>query len=63
MPTINLITGPTYLLNYGVSTAEKIDYARLRREIAATTQTLLDLSRVPFDALRAVPPRTRAAAP
>ncbi|KGW34483.1 zinc-binding metallopeptidase family protein [Burkholderia pseudomallei] len=62
VPTINLITGPTYLLNYGVSTAEKIDYARLRREIAATTQMLLDLSRVPFDALRAVPPRTRAAA-
>ncbi|KGS88556.1 hypothetical protein X947_6228 [Burkholderia pseudomallei MSHR7334] len=63
VPTINLITGPTYLLNYGVSTAEKIDYARLRREIAATTQTLLDLSRVPFDALRAVPPQMRAAAP
>ncbi|KGR98487.1 hypothetical protein X948_4104 [Burkholderia pseudomallei MSHR5608] len=63
VPTINLITGPTYLLNYGVSTAEKIDYARLRRDIAATTQTLLDLSRVPFDALRAVPPRMRAAAP
>lgn len=63
VPTINLITGPTYLLNYGVSTAEKIDYARLRREIAATTQMLLDLSRVPFDALRAVPPRMRAAAP
>ncbi|NOK47903.1 PA domain protein [Burkholderia thailandensis] len=63
VPTINLITGPTYLLDYGVTTADKIDYARLRREIAATTQALLDLSRVPFAALRAVQLAMRAAAP
>ncbi|AIO65619.1 PA domain protein [Burkholderia oklahomensis] len=63
VPTINFITGPTYLLNYGVTTADKIDYARLRREIAATTQTLLDLSRVPFSELRAVQPGMRAATP
>lgn len=44
-----------------MTTAEKIDYVRLRREIAATTQTLLDLSRVPFSELRAVRPGMRAA--
>lgn len=53
LPTINYITGPYYLLNIGVSTADKVDYDRIHRETAAFTQLLLDLSRVSFADLRA----------
>ena len=28
MPTSNYITGPTYLLNWGITTADKVDYRR-----------------------------------
>lgn len=52
VPTINYISGPTYLLHWGVTTADKVDYARMRRETAAFTQMLLDLSRVPMAELR-----------
>lgn len=52
IPTINYITGPNYLLNYGVTTTDKVDFARLQRETAAFTQLLLDLSRVPYADLR-----------
>lgn len=46
IPTGNYITGPAYLLNYGVTTADKIDFNRMRQETIAFTQMLLDLSRV-----------------
>ncbi|MGK5049347.1 PA domain protein [Janthinobacterium sp. GB4P2] len=52
IPTINYITGPTYLLNYGMLTTDKVDFQRLHRETVAFTQLLLDLSRVPYDELR-----------
>jgi hypothetical protein len=51
IPTANYITGPTYLLNWGVTTADKVDYDRMRRETIAFTQMLLDLSRVPASEL------------
>ncbi|MDB5988493.1 MAG: hypothetical protein JWR16_3546 [Nevskia sp.] len=47
IPTANYITGPAYLLNWGVTTADKVDYDRMRREAIAFTQMQLDLSRVP----------------
>lgn len=53
LPTINYITGPYYLLSWGLTTADKVDYGRLHRETVAFTQMLLDLSRVPFAELRA----------
>ena len=48
IPTANYITGPTYLLNWGVTTADKIDFDRMRREMIATAQMQLDLSRIPM---------------
>jgi peptidase M28-like protein len=56
IPTANYITGPYYLLNWGVSTADKVDYERMRRETVAFTQMLLELSRVPAEDLRKVEP-------
>ncbi|WP_420814283.1 PA domain protein [Labilithrix luteola] len=50
--TANYITGPTYLLNWGITTADKVDYARMRREAVSFTQMLLDLSRIPASSLR-----------
>lgn len=54
IPTINYISGPYYLLDWGphVSTADKVDFARLHRETVAFTQMLLDLSRITLPALR-----------
>lgn len=52
IPTVNYISGPTYLLHWGVSTADKTDYERMRRESISLTQMLLDLSRIPFNELR-----------
>jgi len=46
IPTANYITGPYYLLNWGVTTADKIDFTRMRNEMVAFTQMQLDLSRV-----------------
>jgi hypothetical protein len=51
IPTANYITGPTYLLNWGVSTADKIDFDRMRREMIATAQMQLDLSAIPMSDL------------
>jgi hypothetical protein len=45
--TMNYITGPTYLLNWGIPTLHKCDIARMRREAISFTQMALDLSRVP----------------
>jgi hypothetical protein len=47
IPTTNYITGPSYLLNWGIPTMDKLDIARMRREAISFTQMLLDLSRVP----------------
>lgn len=54
LPTINYITGPHYLLDWGpaVTTADKIDFERMHRETVGFTQLLLDLARIPFDTLR-----------
>jgi hypothetical protein len=52
IPSINFISGPSYLLRWGVSTADKTDYERMRRESISSTQMLLELSRVPVDELR-----------
>jgi hypothetical protein len=48
----NYITGPSYLLNWGIPTMDQLDLARMRREAIAFTQMLLDLSRVPAGRLR-----------
>jgi hypothetical protein len=50
--TVNYISGPAYLLHWGVSTADKIDYERMRRESISFTQMLLELSRIPVNELR-----------
>jgi hypothetical protein len=52
VPTVNYISGPSYLLHWGVSTADKVDYERMRRESISFTQMLLDLSRIPVNELR-----------
>ena len=52
IPTTNYITGPSYLLNWGIATMDKLDVARMRREAIAFTQLVLDLSRVPRSRLR-----------
>ena len=46
IPTANYITGPTFLLNWGLTTADKIDFDRMRREMVAFAQMQLDLSRI-----------------
>jgi hypothetical protein len=43
--TMNYITGPTYLLNWGIPTLNKCDINRMRREAISFTQMALDLSR------------------
>jgi hypothetical protein len=52
LPTANYITGPTYLLNWGIPTVDKLDVALMRREAIAFTEMLLALSRVPKAKLR-----------
>lgn len=52
IPTANFITGPSYLLNWGIPTMDKLDVARMRREAISFTQLLLNLSRVPRADLR-----------
>ena len=46
VPDANYITGPTYLLNGGYKTIDKIDFTRMRGEAIAFTQMLLNLSRI-----------------
>ncbi|MGH8446683.1 MAG: M28 family peptidase [Solimonas sp.] len=55
LPNINYISGPTYLLHWGVTTADKVDYERMRRETVGFTQMMLDLSRLPMSELRPQP--------
>jgi hypothetical protein len=52
MPTANYITGPTYLLNWGITTTDKIDFRRVRREAIAFTEMVLRLGRTPRGPLR-----------
>jgi hypothetical protein len=42
--TMNYITGPTYLLNWGIPTLNKCDINRMRREAISFLQMALDLS-------------------
>jgi hypothetical protein len=51
IPTANYITGPTYLLNWGIPTTNKCDFARMRREAVSFTQMTLDLCRAPKGSL------------
>jgi hypothetical protein len=52
--TMNYITGPTYLLNWGIPTLNKCDIARMRREAISFTQMALDLSQVPRASLNSL---------
>lgn len=47
IPTINYLTGPAYLLNYGLDTVDFVDFDLLHRQTAAFTQMTMDLTRVP----------------
>jgi hypothetical protein len=51
MPDANYITGPTYLLNWGIKTVDKVDHRRLRAEAIAFTEMILQLGRTPADEL------------
>lgn len=48
----NYITGPTYLLNWGITTADKVSLKRVRRQSVGFTQMILDLTRVPAKQFR-----------
>ena len=52
LPTSNYITGPTYLLNWGIPTIDKYNAGLARRETIAFTELLLRLARVPRSRLR-----------
>ena len=52
MPTANYITGPTYLLNWGITTTDKVDFSRVRTEAIAFTEMILRLGRTPRGQLR-----------
>lgn len=52
LPTANYITGPTYLLNWGIPTIDKLNVGLMRREAIAFTEMLLGLSRQPRHRLR-----------
>jgi hypothetical protein len=52
--TMNYITGPTYLLNWGIPTVKKTDFALMHREIVSFTQMVLDLGDVPKASLSAL---------
>jgi hypothetical protein len=54
MPDANYITGPSYLLNWGISTQDKIDVPRMRAESIAFTEMVLALTRTAREELRVV---------
>jgi hypothetical protein len=54
MPDANYITGPSYLLNWGITTRDKIDVQRMRAESIAFTNMVLALTRTPRAELRVV---------
>lgn len=43
----NYIAGPTYLLNWGIDTTDKIDFPHMRRQAIAFTEMILRLGRTP----------------
>jgi hypothetical protein len=47
LPSLNFITGPTYLLGAGFDTSELVDVAALRRQAIAFTNLVLQLTREP----------------
>jgi hypothetical protein len=51
IPTANYITGPTHLLNWGITTIDKLDFDRVRAEAIAFTEMILRLGRTPRDEL------------
>jgi hypothetical protein len=55
-PTANYIAGPTYLLNWGVPTVDKIDVGRMRRQAMAFTRMVIELGGVSREALATVNP-------
>lgn len=52
IPTANYITGPTYLLNWGIPTIDKLDLHRMRAEAISFTETVVALARQPVSRLR-----------
>ena len=52
IPDANYIAGPTYLLNWGIDTTDKIDFRQMRRQAIAFTEMILKLGRTPRSALR-----------
>jgi len=52
IPTANYITGPTYLLNWGITTMDKLDFDRMRAEAIAFTEMILRLGRTSREELR-----------
>ncbi len=52
IPTANYITGPTYLLNWGIPTLDKLDLHRMRAEAISFTEMLIALARQPVATLR-----------
>jgi hypothetical protein len=52
IPTANYITGPTYLLNWGIPTLDKFDLDRMRSEAISFTEMVIALGRIPTKRLR-----------
>ncbi len=52
MPDANFIAGPTYLLNWGITTTDKVDARRVRTQAMAFTEMILRLGRTPGTQLR-----------
>ncbi|MGV0991188.1 MAG: Ig-like domain-containing protein [Mycobacterium sp.] len=53
IPDINYITGPTYLLNWGITTVDKVDFSVIRQAAIAATDQALYYGRTPKDQLLA----------
>jgi len=51
IPTANYITGPYYLLSWGITAADKTDFDRMRKQMIAFAQMQLDVSSVSKAAL------------
>jgi hypothetical protein len=47
LQTASYITGPTYLLNWGIPTADKVSFRAARAEAVAFTDLVLRLGRTP----------------